>query len=114
MNDQLAKITILEMVMWDPLRLIVPLSRPLRDGLARVLPASVAPIVILLPTGQRGKSVSIPDTGIPDGAPLWMGSPTTSYLKTTESKYWSRHSLSVPTPGWIDVGPLHFLLRFEV
>lgn len=91
-NDQLAKITILEIAMWDPLRLIVPLNRPLRDGLARILLTSVSPIVILLPPGQRGKSVSIRDTGIPDGSPLWMGSPATSYLKITESKYWSRHS----------------------
>lgn len=68
MNDQLAKITIFRNGDVGPTKTFVPLSRSLRDGLARVLPASVAPIVILLPTGQRGKSVSIPDTGIPDGA----------------------------------------------
>lgn len=31
-HDKLTKITVLEIAMWDPLRLIVPLSRPLRGG----------------------------------------------------------------------------------
>lgn len=53
MNDQLAKITILEIAMWDPLRLIVRLNRPLRDGLARILPTSVSPIVIYFPLDRE-------------------------------------------------------------